>query len=176
MNVSRFKQTAVHVLTITAAVVVAWFVLQTLFKVADWIALPLMMLTALFLILLILVQRGKGGGLAGAFGGMGGQSAFGTKAGDTFTRITVGVAAFWILMCLAGKSELGNKPVNKFDPTLTQGATSSEPGTQPAPSADGRSPSGGTEPGGADSPDAAAPEQESADDANPPTQPPGGGS
>ena len=41
-------------------------------------------LTAVFLILLILVQRGKGGGLAGAFGGMGGQSAFGTKAGDTF--------------------------------------------------------------------------------------------
>ena len=31
----------------------------------------------LFLIVLILIQRGKGGGLAGAFGGMGGSSAFG---------------------------------------------------------------------------------------------------
>ena len=31
----------------------------------------------LFLIILILIQRGKGGGLAGAFGGMGGSSAFG---------------------------------------------------------------------------------------------------
>ncbi len=59
-----------------------------------------MLLTALFLILLVLVQRVKGGGLAGAFGGMGGQSAFGTKAGDLFTRITVGVAAFWILLCM----------------------------------------------------------------------------
>jgi len=29
--------------------------------------------TALFLILLVLVQRGRGGGLTGALGGMGGQ-------------------------------------------------------------------------------------------------------
>lgn len=59
----------------------------------------LMFITAVFLILLVLVQRGRGGGLAGAFGGAGGQSAFGTKAGDLFTRITMGVATFWILLC-----------------------------------------------------------------------------
>ncbi len=59
----------------------------------------LLLLTATFLILLVLIQRGRGGGLAGAFGGMGGQSAFGTKAGDLFTRITIGVAAFWIILC-----------------------------------------------------------------------------
>jgi len=35
--------------------------------------------TSIFLILLVLIQRGRGGGLAGALGGMGGQSAFGTK-------------------------------------------------------------------------------------------------
>ena len=40
----------------------------------------LMFATALFLILLILVQRGRGGGLSGALGGMGGSSAFGAKA------------------------------------------------------------------------------------------------
>jgi preprotein translocase subunit SecG len=61
----------------------------------------LMFLTSLFLILLVLVQRGRGGGLAGAFGGMGGQSAFGTKAGDLFTRITIVVAAVWILLSIA---------------------------------------------------------------------------
>jgi preprotein translocase subunit SecG len=55
--------------------------------------------TSLFLVLLVLVQRGRGGGIAGALGGAGGQSAFGTKAGDLFTRITVGVAAVWILLC-----------------------------------------------------------------------------
>jgi preprotein translocase subunit SecG len=57
-------------------------------------------LLAIFLIVLILIQRGKGGGLAGAFGGMGGQSAFGTKAGDLFTRITIGVATVWIVLCI----------------------------------------------------------------------------
>ena len=48
---------------------------------------------AIIVIVLVMLQRGKGGGLAGALGGMGGQSAFGTKAGDLFTKITVGVAA-----------------------------------------------------------------------------------
>lgn len=78
----------------------------------------LMFLTSIFLILLVLVQRGRGGGLTGALGGMGGQSAFGTKAGDLFTRITMFVAAFWILLCIAailvlnqqGGTALGEPP------------------------------------------------------------------
>ena len=60
--------------------------------------LTLHMFVGIFLIGLILLQRGRGGGLAGAFGGMGGQSAFGTKAGDIFTRITIVVAVIWILL------------------------------------------------------------------------------
>ena len=50
------------------------------------------------LILIILLQRGRGGGLAGAFGGAGGQSALGTRAGDVFTKITIGLAVAWILL------------------------------------------------------------------------------
>jgi preprotein translocase subunit SecG len=60
----------------------------------------LVLLTGVFLIFLVLIQRGKGGGLSGAFGGMGGSSAFGSRAGDTFTKITIGVAAFWILLTM----------------------------------------------------------------------------
>lgn len=60
----------------------------------------LLILMALFLILLVLVQRGRGGGLAGALGGAGGQSAFGAKAGDTFTKITMWSAFFWIILCV----------------------------------------------------------------------------
>jgi preprotein translocase subunit SecG len=48
----------------------------------------------------VLIQRGKGGGLAGAFGGAGGSSAFGSRAGDTFTRVTIYVAAVWILLIM----------------------------------------------------------------------------
>src|ERR1700704_1425633 len=66
-------------------------------------------LTSSFLILLVLIQRGRGGGLAGAFGGMGGQSAFGTKAGDLFTKITIGVATFWILLCLTADKYFATK-------------------------------------------------------------------
>src|SRR5438046_8521536 len=60
----------------------------------------LVLFLGVFMILLVLIQRGKGGGLAGAFGGSGGSSAFGSRAGDTFTRITIGVAAAWILMIM----------------------------------------------------------------------------
>ena len=60
----------------------------------------LMLVISVFLILLVLVQRGRGGGLTGALGGAGGQSAFGTKAGDTFTRVTYGAAILWIFVCM----------------------------------------------------------------------------
>jgi len=67
---------------------------------------------SLFLILIILLQRGKGGGLAGALGGAGGSSAFGTKAGDVFTKITVGVFGFWLLLAMILVWSL--KTPNKF--------------------------------------------------------------
>ena len=51
-----------------------------------------------FMMFIILLQRGRGGGLAGAFGGLGGQSAFGTKAGDVFTKITIVVAVLWVVI------------------------------------------------------------------------------
>ena len=61
----------------------------------------LLLLSSLFLVLLVMIQRGKGGGLAGALGGMGGYSAFGTRAGDLFTRITIVTASIWILLAMA---------------------------------------------------------------------------
>lgn len=53
-----------------------------------------------FLILLILIQRGKGGGLIGALGGAGGSSPFGSRAGDQFTRLTIYVAIVWLLLTM----------------------------------------------------------------------------
>jgi preprotein translocase subunit SecG len=60
----------------------------------------LLVLLSVFMILLVLIQRGKGGGLAGAFGGVGGSSAFGSRAGDLFTRITLVVAGVWLLLAM----------------------------------------------------------------------------
>lgn len=80
----------------------------------QYLMMFLLFAVAVLLILLILVQRGKGGGLAGALGGMGGQSAFGTKAGDTFTRITIGMAALWIILCIASVRLLA-PPATQFE-------------------------------------------------------------
>jgi len=75
----------------------------SLFAFWPWLAGPLnflLILLGLFLILLVLIQRGKGGGLIGALGGAGGSSPFGSRAGDTFTRITIYVACIWLLLTM----------------------------------------------------------------------------
>ncbi|MFO0870965.1 MAG: preprotein translocase subunit SecG, partial [Pirellulales bacterium] len=87
------------------------FVLATVWH---WFFGTLLFLSSVFLILLILVQRGRGGGLTGALGGMGGQSAFGTKAGDLFTRITIGTAAVWLLLCMASVKLLTSSASGPF--------------------------------------------------------------
>lgn len=66
--------------------------------------LVLHILICLFLILLVTVQNDKGGGLAGAFGGMGGSSAFtGSSAVTILTKITqwAAVVSFIVLLALS---------------------------------------------------------------------------
>ncbi len=57
---------------------------------------------SLLLMFVVLVQRGKGGGLAGAFGGVGGSSPFGSRAGDAFTKFTLYLAGIWVLIIMIG--------------------------------------------------------------------------
>jgi preprotein translocase subunit SecG len=97
-----------------------------------YLLMLLLLLTASFLIVLVLIQRGKGGGLAGAFGGMGGQSAFGTKAGDLFTKITIGVATFWILLCIATVMLLGKGGGGPLGDELGKGAEPKSNASAPA--------------------------------------------
>ncbi|MBI1246416.1 preprotein translocase subunit SecG [bacterium] len=84
-----------------------------LFGFLQFILGPLIFMTSVFLILVVLVQRGRGGGLTGALGGAGGQSAFGAKAGDVFTKITIVVAIFWILLCILATMTLQDKGDSK---------------------------------------------------------------
>jgi len=101
------------------------------------IILPILLfVTSVFLILLVLVQRGRGGGLAGAFGGMGGQSAFGTKAGDLFTRVTIIVATFWIVLCAFSVKMLNDTGDNILGQDMGRNAATELPGA----------PAGGTAP------------------------------
>jgi len=99
-----------------------------------------MVLLSLFLILIILLQRGKGGGLVGAFGGMGGNSAFGAKTGDVFTKITVVAAIIWFVACIGGRHILGMKSGSSLlDDVGKRAATApaeATPATEAAPATD----------------------------------------
>ena len=68
-----------------------------------WIATILFAFVALVLVLIILVQRPQGGGLAGAFGGAGGSSTetvFGGRVGDALTYATVAAFVVYIGMAI----------------------------------------------------------------------------
>jgi preprotein translocase subunit SecG len=121
----------------------------------------LLFVTALFLILLVLVQRGRGGGLSGALGGMGGQSAFGTKAGDLFTRITIVVATVWILLCILTILVMNRQSIGTRDTAgegyefTTQKVESTAKPADSAVEPVGSSSSAGAKPAPTDSPPAA---------------------
>src|SRR5262245_25545372 len=76
----------------TIVLIAVWWVSTLL----NWLVL----FVGILLIFLVLIQRGKGGGLAGAFGGAGGSSAFGSRAGDLFTRITLVLAGIWVALIM----------------------------------------------------------------------------
>lgn len=60
----------------------------------------IVILLSLLMMFLILIQRGKGGGLAGAFGGVGGSSPFGSRAGDAFMKVTLWFALIWVIVIM----------------------------------------------------------------------------
>ncbi len=63
------------------------------------------------LMLVIMIQRGRGSGLAGAFGGAGGGAgAFGAKTGDILTWITVAVAALFLLLASVANHVFDQSP------------------------------------------------------------------
>jgi preprotein translocase subunit SecG len=75
-----------------------------------------LLLISAFLVIVVLLQRGRGGGLAGAFGSGGGSSsAFGTKTGDVFTIVTVVLFVLFMLISigLSFQFKRGNKPFVK---------------------------------------------------------------
>jgi preprotein translocase subunit SecG len=78
------------------------------------------------LITVILLQKGRGGGLAGAFGGAGGYSAFGAKTGDVFTWITIALTAMFVLVAICGVFAF--KPDTATPPAAVAPADSGETG------------------------------------------------
>ena len=55
-------------------------------------------LVCIFLILIILLQAGKGGGMGAAFGGAGAQTVFGGRGAQTFLGKVTSVSAFIFML------------------------------------------------------------------------------
>ena len=98
---------------------------------SQWLLGALITFVCFLLIIVILLQKGRGGGMAGAFGGAGGTSAFGAKTGDVFTWITVIGAGIFVLLTVVGNFafDVGAVPLT---PTAESVPAGEAPlGTQP---------------------------------------------
>ena len=60
----------------------------------------LFVLTSLALILVVLVQKGKGGGLSATFGGGGAGGLMGSKTGDFLTWFTISLTGLFLLLAI----------------------------------------------------------------------------
>src|SRR5258705_5403741 len=58
-------------------------------------------LVCLLLIFMVVITPSQSEGLAGAFGGMGSDTFFGTKAGQHINRFTIGLAIAFLVLAIA---------------------------------------------------------------------------
>jgi preprotein translocase subunit SecG len=72
--------------------------------VSGWLLYPtiaLFIFVSILLTLIVLIQKGRGGGLSGAFGGGGGgNTAFGAKTGDVLTWATSIIFGLFVLLAI----------------------------------------------------------------------------
>jgi preprotein translocase subunit SecG len=105
-------------------------------------SMVLFIFVCLVMILLVLIQKGRGGGLAGAFGGAGGNTAFGAKTGDVLTWATSVVFGIFLVLAVtlnrlaetraeaASGTTIAETPVLSVPPTTLPGL---EPGAPAEP-------------------------------------------
>ena len=88
---------------------------------------------SVLLMLVILIQKPRGGGLSGAFGGAGGsaQAAFGAKTGDVLTWFTVICFAVFLLLAMGLTWTIGSHPT-QAPAKVAQPATPEAPTPGPA--------------------------------------------
>ena len=90
----------------------------------------LYVITCLVLMLVVLIQQGKAGDLASAFGGGSSQAAFGARAGATLLTKVTWVCAGMFVVCALALSILGQRGPS----SVLRSVTLPKPAaTQPAP-------------------------------------------
>ena len=111
-----------------------------------YVAVGIYAIVCLTLILVVLLQQGKGGGIANAFGGGASQAAFGARSGATvLSRATTVCAVLFVIGALyigisgqrgggGGGSVVGGRaPARSSAPATPAPAPAKPAPTQPAP-------------------------------------------
>ena len=97
-------------------------------------------LVCIFLIIVVLLQSGKAADLAGAFGGMGSQTAFGPRGSATLLSKATTISAILFMLTSLGLSILATKGAGLGTTVLDGGSTKSAPARTQAPAIPGRIP------------------------------------
>ena len=93
-----------------------------------YVLISLFVLTCLVLSLVILLQQGRGGDIASAFGGSSSQAAFGARSGATLlTKATSIAAALFMILALA-LSILGQRTTSS---SVVSGTPAPPPAAKP---------------------------------------------
>lgn len=121
-----------------------------------YLVVTVYVLVCFILIGVILLQQGKGGDIANAFGGGGSQAAFGARSGATLlTRVTTVLAILFVVLSLTltawgqrgGSSVVGGIDAPASQPLPVTPAPAApvtpEPESTPAPSAEDTPPPSG---------------------------------
>jgi preprotein translocase subunit SecG len=94
----------------------------------------LFVISCVSLVLIILIQKGRGGGLSGAFGGAMASGILGSKTGDFLTWVTITLVGVFLLLAVVMAKFYKPSAASDYDvspPTQQQPLESTE---QPEPS------------------------------------------
>jgi preprotein translocase subunit SecG len=98
-----------------------------------YVLISLFILVCLILSLVILLQQGRGGDIASAFGGSSSQAAFGARSGATLlTKATSIAAALFMILALA-LSIIGQRGASSVVSGLPAPPPAAKPAALPAP-------------------------------------------
>ncbi|HEV8397820.1 MAG TPA: preprotein translocase subunit SecG [Vicinamibacterales bacterium] len=110
-----------------------------------YLVVTVYVITCMVLVLVILLQQGKGGDIANAFGGGASQAAFGARSGATvLSRATaIGAIIFVvgaIVLSILGQRGPGSVVSGRGGPAATPPATAPKPANPAAPAPQGSAP------------------------------------
>ncbi len=86
------------------------------------------------LVLMILIQKGRGGGLSGAFGGAMAGGVLGSKTGDFLTWVTIGLVGLFLTLALVMAKWYKPAPPGDYDVSPQTQRQPLESPEQPEPS------------------------------------------